>query len=102
MPGFRHILFPVDFSERSKAVCPYVKDFARQFHAKLTLLNVVPMPVSMPSGVDPSFPVMFDFPALEPQVRESMKKYCDAPDVERVVRLVLFAVRTGMLVSYRR
>lgn len=87
MPGFRHILFPVDFSDRSKAVCSYVKDFAHQFHAKLTLLNVVAMPVSMPTGVDPSFPVMFDFGALEPQVRESMKHYCDAPDVERVVRL---------------
>jgi nucleotide-binding universal stress UspA family protein len=87
MPAFRHILFPVDFSERSKAVCPYVKSFAEKFHAKLTLLNVVQIPPGMPSGVDPSYPVMFDFPELEPQVREVLKGYCDAADVERVVKL---------------
>lgn len=87
MPGFRHVLFPVDFSERSKAVCSYVKSFAAHFHAKLTLLNVVQIPPGMPGGVDPSYPVMFDFPALEPQVRDVLKSYCDAPDVERVVKL---------------
>jgi nucleotide-binding universal stress UspA family protein len=87
MAGFHHILFPVDFSERSKAVCPYVQTFAKQFHAKLTLLNVVQVPPGMPGGIDPSYPVMFDFPVLEPQVREVLKGYCDAPDVERVVKL---------------
>jgi nucleotide-binding universal stress UspA family protein len=87
MPAFRHILFPVDFSERSKAVCTYVKSFAEQFHAKLTLMNVVQIPPGMPGGIDPSYPVMFDFPAIEPQVREVLKDYCDAPDVERVVKL---------------
>jgi len=87
MAGFRHILFPVDFSERSKAVCPYVTSFAAQFHAKITLLNVVQIPPGMPGGIDPSYPVMFDYPALEPQIREVLKGYCDSPGVERVVRL---------------
>ena len=87
MPGFRHILFPVDFSERSKAVCPYVKSFAAKFQATITLLNVVQIPPGLPGGIDPSYPVMFDYPALEPQIREVMKGYCDTGDVQRVVRL---------------
>ncbi len=87
MPGFQHILFPVDFSERSKAVCSYVMSFAAQFHAKVTLLNVVQIPPGIPGGVDPSYPVVFDYPALEPQIREVLKGYCDAGAVERVVKL---------------
>jgi len=69
MPGFRHILFPVDFSERSKAVRPYVMSFARQFHARLTLVNVVQLPPGVYGGLDASFPVIFDFPSLEKQVQ---------------------------------
>ena len=86
MPGFRHILFPVDFSESSKAVCPYVKSFAGHFQAKVTLLNVVQVLPSVPSGIDPSYPVSFDFPAMEWQTRELLKGYFDAPEVERVVQ----------------
>jgi nucleotide-binding universal stress UspA family protein len=35
------IIFPVDFSERCAAVCPYVAAVAKRFRAKLTLLHVV-------------------------------------------------------------
>ena len=37
----RQIVFPVDFSERSTAVCPYVAAITRCFDARLTLLHVV-------------------------------------------------------------
>ena len=86
MPGFRHILFPVDFSESSKAVCPYVKSFAGHFQAKVTLLHVVQVFLNVPKGIDPSYPVSFDFPAVEWQTRELLKGYFDAPEVERVVQ----------------
>jgi nucleotide-binding universal stress UspA family protein len=39
--NIRQIVFPVDFSERSIAVCPYVAAITRCFNAKLTLLHVV-------------------------------------------------------------
>jgi nucleotide-binding universal stress UspA family protein len=87
MPGFRHILFPVDFSESSKALCPYVKSFAGHFQAKVTLLNVIQVLPSVPSGIELSYPVSFDFPALERQARELLKGYLDMPEVERVVQL---------------
>src|SRR5215831_20153580 len=40
MPGFRHILFPVDLSERCAAIRPFVRFIANRFHAKVTLLHV--------------------------------------------------------------
>src|SRR5580698_5444542 len=87
MPGFRHILCPVDFSERSKAIRPYVKTYVERFNAKLTLLNAVEIPPPEMYGVDQSFPVMFDFPSLEPVLQQRLKDYSDSPAVTRVVQL---------------
>jgi nucleotide-binding universal stress UspA family protein len=36
---FRRILFPVDYSDRCRALVPYVRDMAGQFAAELTLLH---------------------------------------------------------------
>ncbi len=41
MTKFKHILFPVDFSERCEAAIPFVEGMARREGAKLTLLSVV-------------------------------------------------------------
>ena len=79
MPQFRHILFPVDFSDRSKALCPYVKALVEQFKAKLSLLHVVGMPVETFGGIDRSFPVVFDFAAMEPHLRERLAEFIDCP-----------------------
>lgn len=87
MPGFRHILCPVDFSERSKAIRPYVKAFVEQFNAKLTLLTAIEIPPPGAYGVDQSFPVMFDYPTLEPMLEKRLKDLYDSPEVKRVVQL---------------
>jgi nucleotide-binding universal stress UspA family protein len=87
MPGFRHILCPVDFSERSKAIRPYVKAFVEKFNAKLTLLNAIEIPPPEMYGVDQSFPVMLDFASLEPRLLERLKSYSDWPNTARVVQM---------------
>jgi nucleotide-binding universal stress UspA family protein len=87
MATFRHVLFPVDFSERSTALCPYVKAWVDQFRAKLTLLNVLGMPIDSMGGVDRSFPVVFDFPALEPVVKERLAAFLNLPGAEVAVEL---------------
>jgi nucleotide-binding universal stress UspA family protein len=38
----KHILFPVDFSERSQAAAPFVKTLASRFGAQVTLISVMP------------------------------------------------------------
>jgi len=39
MPGFRHILFPVDFSERCATVRPFLRHLANKSGARVTLLH---------------------------------------------------------------
>jgi len=85
MPAFKNILFPVDFSDRSKALCPYVKGMVQQFQAKLTVMHVVEIPIETFGSVDRSFPVVFDFPAMKPHVLEMLQEYAFAPETERVV-----------------
>lgn len=40
MPSINHIVFPVDFSERSRAAVPFVAETARRYDAKITLIAV--------------------------------------------------------------
>jgi nucleotide-binding universal stress UspA family protein len=97
--AFKHILFPVDFSERSQALCPYVKAWVQEFKAKLTLMNVVGVPIDTFGGVDRSFPVVFDFPALEPAVKQRLAGFMDVPGMDVVVELGDAAIN---LASYAR
>jgi len=57
MTGFRHILFPVDFSERCEGAVPFVESMARRFQAKLTLISVAQThylgTLDDPSAMDP-------------------------------------------------
>jgi nucleotide-binding universal stress UspA family protein len=60
MPSIKHILFPLDFSAAGTAAIPYVRTLANQFHAKLTILSVVPPAwvappaiIASPASADP-------------------------------------------------
>jgi len=85
MPAFKNILFPIDFSDRSKALCPYVKTVAEQFQAKLTVMHVVEVPIETFGRVDRSFPVVFDFPAMKPHLLDMLKEYAVVAGAERAV-----------------
>jgi len=67
---FTNILFPVDFSERSRVVAPHVKAACARFRASLTLLHLVEVP-AMAYGT-PEAPVVFEFPLEE--MKESAEK----------------------------
>jgi len=45
------ILFPLDFSAAGTAAIPYVRTLANQFHAKVTVLSVVPPAWVSPPGI---------------------------------------------------
>ncbi len=53
MPTIRHILFPLDFSSAGMATIPYVGALANQFHARVTVLSVVPPAWVTPPGLIP-------------------------------------------------
>ena len=46
-PVFSHILVPTDFSHRSEAAVSYAVQLAKQTHAQLTLLHVLPEPSAL-------------------------------------------------------
>src|SRR5947208_8752241 len=40
MPSIKHIVFPVDFSDRCTGAVPFVEKMARHHDAKITLISV--------------------------------------------------------------
>jgi nucleotide-binding universal stress UspA family protein len=79
MAGFHHILFPVDFSERCRAVQPFVKSLARKFNAKITLMHTLGVPRGFYGGVDASYPIVVDWDAMKNDAIEQMRHLLD-PD----------------------
>ncbi len=67
MPVNRHILFPVDFSQRSKELIPYVATIARKFNSEVTLLHVLGPHEGLPSESELIAP---DWPRYRDLVRE--------------------------------
>jgi nucleotide-binding universal stress UspA family protein len=84
MQTFRHILFPVDFSDRSAAAQPLVTAWARRFNAKVTLLHTLQIPISAYGGPD-VFPVIVDVPAMEAGAMKRLER-CDIPGAEKIVK----------------
>jgi nucleotide-binding universal stress UspA family protein len=82
MQTFGHILFPVDFSSRCQAARPFVTSWARRFHAKVTLLHTVQIPISAYGGPD-GYPLIVDVPGFEATAKKRLDRF--EIDGERVV-----------------
>lgn len=89
MPGFHHILFPVDFSDRCRTVRPFVKSIAQRFHSKLTLMHVVQIPVAWYGEIDEGYPILFDVPAMEDAAKNELNAFFEPPDrvVDKIIKL---------------
>jgi nucleotide-binding universal stress UspA family protein len=73
---FRHILFPVDFSDQCRAVRPLVRSMAERFHSRLTLLHTVQIPTCWyGGGLDAAYPIMLDVPDLEESARKELSEF---------------------------
>lgn len=73
MPTIKHILFPLDFSAAGTAAIPYVRALANQFHAKVTVLSVVPPAWVSPPGLIPP-PAGSNPAALQSALQEHLDK----------------------------
>ena len=89
MLTIKHILFPVDFSERCGAIRPFVRAAAKRFDAKLTLLHAVPYPITLSGGFEaPPYPVIPDItPALN-AAKAKFDTFFNAPELSFVNRIV--------------
>jgi nucleotide-binding universal stress UspA family protein len=63
MPSFKHILFPVDFSQQNCGVAPYVACMARRYGARVTMLHVMEISSAAYPGW-PAHAALIDFQAM--------------------------------------
>lgn len=74
MPNFKHILFPVDFSQQCCNVAPYVLCMTRRYGAHLTMLHVM----ELPTGAYPGWPApaaLVDLQGMKDERKERLESY---------------------------
>ena len=74
MPNFKHILFPVDFSQQCCNVAPYVLCMARRSGAHVSMLHVM----ELPTGAYPGWPAqaaVVDFEAMAEDRKKRLESY---------------------------
>jgi nucleotide-binding universal stress UspA family protein len=71
----RRILFPVDFSERAKAVAPFVLSLAQRHRAAVVLLNIIQPPPPMYGGINTIYPETFDYTDSRQALLTSLDKF---------------------------
>jgi nucleotide-binding universal stress UspA family protein len=95
MSRFHHILFPIDFSERCRAVRPFVKSMAGRFDAKVTLMHVIQTPAGWYCAIDAGAPITFDVSAMEVSAEEEMHDFFESPRRPGTCAGIEEAVRVG-------
>jgi nucleotide-binding universal stress UspA family protein len=88
MPQFKHILFPVDFSERCNLAQPFVSSMARRFQAKVTLLHVIDIPMGWYGNIDTPYPLMLDIPAMVKTGEKQLASYLADTELSQIDRVV--------------
>jgi nucleotide-binding universal stress UspA family protein len=78
MLRFERILFPVDFSERSRAAAPFVLSMAQRYKAKVVAMHVLQPPPPLYGGTNALYPEVYDFEGLSAGLRQELQKFIDA------------------------
>jgi nucleotide-binding universal stress UspA family protein len=71
MARIKHILFPIDFSDRCCAAVPFVEGMANRYDAKLTLISVA-HPIYYAGMGDPSGPIVINSETMLCDLRERL------------------------------
>src|SRR5580658_7957803 len=91
MPKFERIVFPVDFSERSRAAAPFVLSMAQRHKSKVVLLHALQPPPPLYAGMNTIYPDVYDFDGLSADLRAELEKFAEAElpkvDVTNVVEM---------------
>jgi nucleotide-binding universal stress UspA family protein len=84
MPRFERILFPIDFSERSRAAAPFVLSMAQRYKARVVALHVLQPPPPLYAGMNTVYPEVYDFEGLASDLRGELEKFAETelPKVE--------------------
>ena len=98
MKHFNHILFPVDFSDRCRAVRPFVRAIASRFKSKVTLLHVIHIPAGWYGGIEAGYPIMFDIPAMEADGRRMLHEFFE----DGTTHPVEYAIPAGIKIAVEK
>ncbi|MFZ0593744.1 MAG: universal stress protein [Bryobacteraceae bacterium] len=85
---FNHILFPIDFSERSRALTKQVEWLATRFDSRVTLLHVFEIPASWYGGCDGSLINLGCFEELKRSAERRLREYALNVPEDRVERVI--------------
>lgn len=90
MLSFRRILFPVDFSERSKQAAPYAASIARKFDSQIVVLHVLDISLAAPVARLPGRDLIKPYEVAIRQQRESeLRQFApDAFDGLSIIRVL--------------
>jgi nucleotide-binding universal stress UspA family protein len=78
MSRFERILFPVDFSERSRAAAPFVLSLAQRYQAQVIAMHVLQLPLPLYAGISPVYPEVYDFAGLSADLRAELQKFSES------------------------
>jgi nucleotide-binding universal stress UspA family protein len=84
---FHHILFPIDFSERSRALNPQVEWLAARFGSRVTLLHVFEIPASWVWASEASYANMDCLNELRASAQRRLNEYAIRVPETRVTRV---------------
>ena len=90
MPTFKHIPFPVDFSDCCvKLLLPLVKAMVQQHNARLSLMHVIQIPIGWYGGRIDAHMIMSDVPAMTKAAGIQLDSFFQGPEPsERTQKIV--------------
>jgi nucleotide-binding universal stress UspA family protein len=89
MAGFRTILFPIDFSERSRAAAPFVLSMAQRYNAEVVALHALQPPPPLYAGMNTIYPEVYDFEGISADLSLELQKFTDSELPKVKVRCVV-------------
>ncbi len=78
MPRFEKILFPIDFSERSRAAAPFVLSMAQRYNAEVVALHALQPPPPLYAGMNTVYPEVYDFESIRADLSVELRKFTDS------------------------
>lgn len=97
---FDHILFPIDFSERCRALNKQVEWLAERFNSRVTLLNVFEMPASWYPAGEATFFNMECFEQLKQSQAQRLKDYVLNVPENRLQRILLEGTAASQIAKW--
>ena len=90
MLSLKKILFPVDFSARSRAAAPFVLSLAQRYGAKVVLIHAFEPPPPIYGGMNMVYPDVYDFKEIAIELTQQLVAFAAAEfpkvDTECVVQ----------------